>query len=307
MAPVLQRGIARRWKAILAGIVVLALLAAAAWQYREQPVTARPALWRLSLGDRHAWLFGTIHAVPTGARWLSPAIASAAQESDGLVLEAAGLEAERRDARVFETLGRSAGLPPVASRLNPADRPRLAALVKASPTVLRDLDGYESWAAALLIGAAANGQGGASSEDAPEARLEKLFRANGHSTTGLETISEQLGLFDALPQGDQDALLAQAVTEAADAPRQFGQLYARWAAGDLGAIEAQFLRPLDQSPRLRNALVDQRNALWARRIDKLLRENGRTYFIAVGTGHLIGPKNVISSLTQRGWKVERVQ
>ncbi len=237
----------RRWRWPLLALVLLAGLAAVAWEMRAPPVTARPALWRISQGDRHAWLFGTIHAVPSGTRWLSPAIAKAAQDSDVLVLEAAGLEAERRDGQVFAALGRSPGLPPVATRLNAADRPRLAALVRASPAYLRDLDSYESWAAALLIGAAANGGAGASSEDAPEARLEQMFRANGRSVTGLETINDQLGLFDTLPPADQDALLAQAVTEASDAPRLFDQLYARWATGDLGALEAQFLRPLDQS------------------------------------------------------------
>ncbi len=297
----------RRWRWPLLALILLAGLIAVTWYDSRRPVTARPALWRISQGDRHAWLFGTIHAVPPGARWLSPAIGKAAQESDVLVLEAGGLEAERRDGQVFAALGRSPGLPPVAMRLNAADRPRLAALVRASPAYLRDLDGYESWAAALLIGAAANGGAGASSDDAPEARLERMFRANGRSTTGLETIPEQLGLFDTLPQADQDALLAQAVEEAGDAPRLFARLYARWAAGDLGALEGQFLRPLDRSPRLRTALIDRRNALWARRIDKLLRDNGKVYFIAVGAGHLIGRDGVESGLARLGWKVERLQ
>jgi uncharacterized protein YbaP (TraB family) len=294
----------RRWRwAWVAGLVFAALLAALAWDMR--PVTARPALWRISMGDRHAWLFGTIHAVPVGARWLSPQIAGAIAESDTLVLEATGLEAERADRRIFETLGRSPGLAPVAARLSAADRPRLAALRKEEPQALHDIDGYESWAAALLIGAAANT--GVDSDEAPEAKLEGLFRSKSSPVRGLETIEAQLGLFDGLAQPDQDAMLAQSVEDASDAQGEFESLYRSWAAGDLPALEGQFLRPLARFPGLRTVLIDRRNALWAQHIDKLLRANGKTAFIAVGAGHLLGPGGVQARLARQGWTVVRVQ
>ncbi len=199
-----------------------------------------------------------------------------------LVLEATGLEAERSDRAVFEALGRSPGLPPVTARLDAAHRTGFARLKQGAPEALGNLDGYESWAAALLIGAAANGSAGATSADAPEARLESLFRADGRPVRGLETIQAQLGLFDALPGPDQDALLAQAIDEANAPPGLFGRLYERWAAGDLRALDEEFLKPLDGFPRLRDALIDRRNALWAARLDGMLRGDKRVPFVAVG-------------------------
>lgn len=280
-------------------LLLLAGIGALIW--RDGGDQARPALWRISQGERHAWLFGTIHAVPKGANWLTPALEKAIGESDGLVLEASGLEAERNSRAVFERLGRSPGLPPVAQRLSAKDRARLAELP------VGNLDAYESWAAALLIAAAANGEAGASGEAAPEAVLEKKLGARVGATQGLETIEEQLGLFDRLSGPDQGVLLARAIDEARHAPRLFAQLYGLWARGDLTALEAQALGPLARYPRLRLALIDRRNALWARRIDSLLRKNGKTLFIAVGTGHLVGPESVIVRLGRLGWRVERVQ
>lgn len=299
----------RSWRwAIGIALAVLALLGGVTLYDGWRPVTARPALWRVSQGDRHAYLFGTIHAVPAGARWLSPRIEQAARESDVLVLEAAGLEAERNDRAIFEKLGRSGGLPPVAARLDASHRARLAKLIQASPTELQGLDRYESWAAALLIGAVANGAAGATAADAPEARLERLFRSDGRRVRGLETIQAQLGLFDSLPAPDQDALLAQAVDEASQPASLFNALYARWAAGDLRALEGEFLRPLASMPRLREALVERRNALWAQGIVRMLKEDDKSVpFIAVGAGHLIGPDSVEARLARLGWKVERLQ
>jgi uncharacterized protein YbaP (TraB family) len=293
----------RRWRWLLPAALVVAVLAGLAWEMR--PVAARPALWHISRGDRQAWLFGAIHAVPAGARWLSPRIEKAVEESDILILEAAGLEAERNDRRVFEALGRSPGLAPVAARLSPADRTRLETLRRASPTALRDLDGYESWAAALLIGAATNE--GATSDGAPEAKLERLFRDRRRPVRGLETIEAQLGRFDTLPEADQAELLRQSIEEADGAAREYRLLYDHWAAGDLAALEAQFLTPLARFPHLQAALIDQRNALWAQAIDKLLRENRKTLFVAVGAGHLLGPGSVQARLVRQGWKVVRVQ
>lgn len=288
----------RRWQWML----LAAILGALAWQLR--PVTARPALWRISMADRHAWLFGTIHTVPARARWLSPEIEKAVGESDLLVLEAAGLEVERNDRRIFEMLGRSPGLRPLAARLDETDRSRFESLLRASPAALRDLDAYEDWAAALLIGAT---HSRASSADAPEALLEARFRSERKPVNGLETIEAQLGRFDTLPPGDQAELLHEAIAEAGDAARQYRLLYDGWSTGDIAALEAQFLKPLSRFPHLRDVLIDQRNELWARAIDKLLRENPKVAFVAVGAGHLLGSGSVQARLEKQGWTVVRVQ
>ncbi len=290
---------------LLAAFIVLTAIGALIWQDHRE--TARPALWRVSQGEHHGWLFGTIHVVPSGARWLSPLLEKAVAESDILVLEASGLAQERAGRGTFEALGRTPALLPVAQRLDGKDRERLAALVQASPTILRDLDNYESWAAALLISAAANGQAGTSVEAAGETILEQRFRDAGQPVRGLETVPEQLGLFDALSPAAQSALLKQAVRESDEAPTMVRTLYEAWARGDMTLIGAQFARSIDQLPELRTALVQRRNALWARRIDLLLREKGTVPFIAVGVGHLPGAEGLIAELTTRGWHVDRVQ
>lgn len=287
------------------GLLAAALTAGALLHLRAKAPAARPALWRMTLGDRQAWLFGTIHAVPRGANWSSAAVDQALRESDVLILESAGLEAERADRRVFEKLGRSPGLPAVMARIDPGARPRLTELMRRAPDTLNNLDRYEDWAAALLIEAAANQ---ALSQDlAAEAQFERQFRAQGKPVTGLETVAQQLGVFDALPAPDQHAMLQQSIADASDAERQFALLYARWSKGDLGALEAQFLHPLRRFPHLRSALIDARNARWAQVIDQQLRTGKGRFFIAVGAGHLLGPDGVDKRLAALGWRIERMQ
>lgn len=303
--------LARQPRFILMALTLLAALAALGWwigqRAIESDVTARPALWRVSQGAREAYLFGTIHAVPRGERWLSPVIARAAERSDALILEVTGLESERRNRATFERLGRSPDLPAVGARLGDADAQRFTDLAQRYPAELRHLARYESWAAALLINAAASSGLSLSAENAGEAVLSHKFAQAGKPIEGLETIEGQLGLFDKLSEADQRLLLAQAVQEAGDAPRLYRALHDAWARGDLASLEAQFLVPFARAPMLRHVLIDARNRRWSQLIDRRLRTRQGVPFIAVGAGHMIGAQGLPARLAALGWQVERLQ
>lgn len=296
--------------ALFLALVLLALMGWLGWQIGRMMVptenTARPALWRISKGDREAYLFGTIHAVPRGETWLSPQIARSMGRSDRLLLEVTGLDAERRSRATFEQLGRSPGLPPVEARLNPADATHFRTL-KGRHASLHDVDRYESWAVALLLNAAASSNLGLSSADAGETLFADRFTKQRKPIHGLETIQGQLGLFDRLPERDQRLLLTQAVREADDTPRLYTQLHDAWARGDVATLERQFLAPLAAAPGLHHVLIDERNRRWAAFIDADLDRRGGTLFVAVGAGHLLGRDSVQARLAERGWRVERLQ
>ncbi len=296
---------------ILAMLALLAIMAAFGWwighRAANAEVTARPALWRISQGEREAYLFGTIHAVPRGKRWLSPAIARAAGRSDLLLLEVTGLESERRTRATFERLGRSPALPAITARLDAADAGRFSDLERRHPAELRHLTRYESWAAALLINAAASSALSLSPQDAGEAVLGAMFAKAGKPVEGLETIAGQLGLFDTLPEPDQRLLLTQAVREARDASHLYRTLYDAWASGDVALLQQQFLDPFARAPNLWRVLVEARNQRWSILIDHRLRTRPGVAFIAVGAGHLIGAQSVQARLAALGWQVERLQ
>jgi uncharacterized protein YbaP (TraB family) len=288
-------------------LALLLALTAVFWWRHDAAVTARPALWQAVKGNRTVYLFGTIHAVPAKARWLSPKIEEAALQSEALMLEIANLEAERADRHVFEQLAQSSGLPPVADRLAPADRPRLAALIRKAPDAMRGIDGYESWGAALLVSAAASGDLGLSTDNAGEALFQRMFVRQRKPVIGLETVEGQLGLFDRLPEFEQRALLTEAIREGQDARRLYGDLYESWSTGNISTLEKQFLAPLRAASHRREVLLDNRNARWARRIDQPPKDNATKLFVAVGAGHLLGPGSVQSRLAMLGWKINRLQ
>jgi hypothetical protein len=147
---------------------------------------------------------------------------------------------------------------------------------------------------------------GLSGEAGVEAVLRKAFTEARKPVDQLETNTEQLGLFDALPESAQRTLLEGAIDAPGEMRTQFNSMLAAWARGDVAAIGRTFNEDLATSPELRDALIRRRNANWSRWIGRRMAAPG-TVFVAVGAGHLAGPQSVVAMLKRDGYRVRRVQ
>ena len=284
-------------------LLALALLLAGCGERKAaQPHEARPALWLAEKDGRRAWLMGTVHMLPEGAVWSGGAVGKALGESQRLVLEAQGLDDDRAIRATFDRLGMAPGLPPVAQRVPAKDRAMLAELTRGGAS----LDGYEDWAAALLLTAAVDARMKAVPGKGVEPALIARFTARRQPIEGLETIAEQFAQFDALPAGAQRAMLVDTVRQADGADADFDAMYADWAKGDVAALGKALDDELDASPALRAAVLTDRNARWDARIDAIVARPG-TEFVAAGAAHLIGAGSLLERMEKRGWRVRRVQ
>jgi hypothetical protein len=123
--------------------------------------------------------------------------------------------------------------------------------------------------------------------------------------SGLETVDEQLAIFDELPLRDQVALLEDTVRLQAELDSEFEALHKAWLARDLAAIVAisEKHKPIDE--RLyqegMDRLIVQRNRRMAERMTPLLRQGGA--FIAVGAAHLPGETGLLRLLERAGYRV----
>src|SRR3546814_20928075 len=103
-----------RW---LASLALLPLAACATPQppaeTAEAVEAAKPAMWKLADADTTIYLFGTIHLLPKGLEWRTPAIAKAVAASDALVLATQPGTDLSRPGRTMMEMGLSPGLPPL--------------------------------------------------------------------------------------------------------------------------------------------------------------------------------------------------
>jgi len=286
---------------LLASLCTLALAACSA-----AAAPASPALWRLSDPDTTIYLFGTVHVLPDKLDWRSERFDQAFAAADELVLEIADQGDAAAAARTFVQLATSADLPPVLERVAPEQRPALAALIERAGLKPARLDGLETWAVAVTLGASLYASVGLTPEHGVERSLSAGAEASGKPVSGLETTAQQLGYFDTLPETAQRQLLESVIDESGNLDRQFAEMLQAWSRGDVAAIARTFDDELRLSPELAAALLDQRNAAWTDWLRARLDRPG-TAFVAVGAGHLAGKGSVIERLEAAGLQVTRVQ
>ena len=257
-----------------------------------------PALWDVSgeHGEK-AWLFGTIHALPDGVEWRTPAFERAFAASDLLMVEIGDLGDSRSAARAFEEFATTPGLPALSARTPLEDRPAVGALMVRAGMDDADFWDTETWAAALILANAVR-------ESETENGVDRDLLDEAKPVEALETFAAQFARFDRLSEAEQRQFLAAVAREAA---REDAEAQAEaWLTGDLTALEGRLNRELAAQPTLRKALVTERNDYFAARIVETIEERRRP-FVAVGAGHMLGPEGLPALLTERGYTVRRVQ
>ena len=271
--------------------------------------TMRPALWQVADSDTTIYLFGTIHTLPPGVNWRTPALDAAMAASEELVTEIvipsdpAGIAAA---AAPFMRLAMARGLPPVLERVPADKRDTLREAIAGIGIPVQALDSMKTWAAAFMIAQASFQRAGLDPELGVERSLSAIFRERGRSESGLESIEQQLGYFDSLPEDDQRAFLVGVLESPEEIRREFDRMLAAWTSGNTNAIARTFDDEKTISPRLRATLITERNARWTEWLQRRLDRPG-TIFVAVGAGHLAGRDSVQSMLERRGLRVQRVQ
>lgn len=285
-------------------LLAMALVAACGSDPVPAPTTGGgPALWQVQRGELKGWLFGTIHVLPKGVEWQTPAIAQAMSRADRLVLEAADLQDEQKTLSLFEQMGRSPNLPPLDLRVPPEEQAALNKVVADGGTSTQLLSGYESWAAAMLLSAATQQSLHVSQDDGVEPVLIASFQKAGKPIGGLETVERQFSAFDTLPESAQSKLLIQTVHEAKDMKSLYDRILKAWSTGDMEAIAKEDRIGEQPDPVVEDAILVARNRDWAKAIEPM---KGAP-FIAVGAGHLTGRDNLIDLLKAQGFAVTRLQ
>ena len=139
--------------------------------------------------------------------------------------------------------------------------------------------------------------------------LYRAALADGKEVVGLESIDEQLAVFDDLALEDQVALLKETLAIRDRLPQVFEHLLQAYLDRDLAGLlrlSDEYLRGGDPglADRFEDAALNVRNVRMARRLPDMLDQGG--CFVAVGALHLPGPGGILQRLRERGYLVRAV-
>ncbi len=265
------------------------------------PQAAGPALWKVSDEDTTIYLFGTVHVLPAGVDWYDSRIETAFSASGSLVTEVDMTDQNAMAAAIARNALLGGGQT-LRSLMTDENRSEYEAALNAFGLPPAALDGFEPWFAALNLGVLPLLQAGYDPNAGVEMALES--RAGDKQRGALETIAEQIELFDGMEMDDQLEYLDTTVEGADKTVTMVEEMVAEWLEGDADRL-AEIMNSEIEDSYLYNRLLIDRNANWVGWIEQRMEQPG-TVFIAVGAGHLAGVGSVQEQLKKRGIVVTRV-
>lgn len=262
----------------------------------------RGLLWRIeSRATPPSYLFGTVHVSDPRVTRLAPpvqkALDGAASFTSEMFTNGPGL-VHMAEAMYFNNHQRLSAL------LGPAWYARLQQTLKHHGIPGGDLDRKKPWAVFMMLARPADQRPGIHLDLA----LEIASIHQGKRVYALETMAEQIAVFNELPIEDQIDVLKSALDRFDQTNRLHEQMLLLYLARDLSGL----FRMIESEPvgdqRLHKVMLER--LLWARNRRMLERMQPRlkegNAFIAVGAGHLPGPQGLLALLHRAGYRVTPV-
>lgn len=264
-----------------------------------------PALWTMGDEDTTIHIFGTIHLMNEAVNWNTPKIKQAFEGADQLILE---LAPDQFDPALNQQLIVRYGLfldgkklPDVLS----AERyQEVEGIIADMGLPMATINMMKPWLVATMITVeAAKGHGFLPENGVDKTLMDKALSV-GKDVNGLETADFQISLFSDLKMTSQVTFLEATLDEVEIIVPLFEGMRDSWLAGDLEGLDQLLNQGWEPFPDLKEAILDDRNQNWAVELTELMDVPG-TYFVAVGTGHLVGDGNLIELLEERGFEISR--
>jgi uncharacterized protein YbaP (TraB family) len=258
-------------------------------------------LWKIERrGEAPSYLFGTIHLADTRLTELPAPVRKAFDAAKSLTTELivdADALSHLLNAMFFNdgrTLEGVVGAPLYRDV-------RRAFVERGMPTA--DLAKYKPWAVFLILSMPAP-------TGAPplDMQLQLGAAAAGKPIDGLETVQEQIEVFNDLSTAEQRALLEVTLRELHTSAAQLEAMVQAYLARDLARLQAMAEEhtPADAAlnAKFTQRLLTDRNRRMVERLRPLLKR-GNT-FIAVGAAHLGGREGMLELLERGGYRVESI-
>ena len=288
-------------------ILVVVAICASVWSFGQNAAktaekgNAKSLLWKISGNGLSApsYLYGTIH-ITCDATLEKPtldAIANTAQlylelDMDDPQMQMTMIQGMMmKNGKTMKTMMSDADYKMVDAYFTQTLGMGLAALDKMKPFMLTTL---------LLP----------SMLDCPmqsvEQELMKVNASQNKEVLGLETVQEQLAVFDAIPYEVQLAELIKSVrNKFANDKAEMVKMYAVYQSADIDAMQNMTAESENKiTADYQDELLNDRNANWIPKIEQIAKQ--KPTFFGVGAGHLGGEKGVIALLKKKGYTVEPI-
>jgi uncharacterized protein YbaP (TraB family) len=257
-------------------------------------------LWQIEKAGRQNHILGTIHIADPDVAQLPGHIEAAIQQSQQLVLEV------KQDVRSRQRIEDRTRLSSSSLRalIGQDLYQQVVDVMKLRGAEGPSLQKMKPWAVGLMLNYPVSTE-----QPVLDVGLQLRFQNAGKEVNALETIDEQLDLFDRMPMPEQIEFLALSLRQLDHFDADLATMKRYYRAGDLEAIHRfarQQLRQLGSPSmtRLMHEIIQVRNQRMFDRLGPYLA--GSNTLIAVGALHLPGEQGLLQLMKNAGYRVRPV-
>ena len=290
---------------VLAGLAAGAQLVAQGAAAAPVPAPAKKAMfWKVSSGEKVAWLLGSIHLGSKGMYPLPKEMEDAFERSTALLVEIDinHVDLGKMQMLVFQT-GLYGGDETLWDHVSPETRQRLEAFCEKYGLPAMAMSKMKPWAAAMMVSTLPLMKSGMEMNlGIDKYFLDKAEKANKR-VVEIESADEQMKLVSGITA---EMLEKSVAASAQQDPEEYGKrLQQAWMSGDAGQMEKIMREQTSDAVEFAKAMVEDRNLHMADVAEQFLKGKEQA-FVVVGAGHMVGPGGVVRILEKRGYKVEQV-
>jgi uncharacterized protein len=272
-------------------------------------VQAESSVWKVSKGNDHVFIGGTVHILPTSEFPLPKEFEQAYKESDSLVLEAKLPEASDADfqMKMMRQMTYNNGKT-ISSFLSTKTQQQLNDYVLSLGVNLAMFEHFKPGFLVTML-ALLEAKKAQLSGEGVDIFYSKQANRDNKSIAYLESAEFQMNMIADMGIGDEDRFIKSNLEQMKDFKAMFTGLLKAWREGDDKQLNKLAIMPMKDDPKTFKKLLTDRNRTWISHIDRMFADDGKSTdkeFVLVGVAHLAGDKSVLTLLKTKGYRVEKL-
>lgn len=262
----------------------------------------RHMLWRVQSDSTVVYVMGSVHMLPKSYYPLDTILERSLDSSEVLVLEI-NLDADVQMSTAQKLMS-SAMLEDgqtLATVLDKRTYRQVKSRMKALGLDVALFERFEPWMVALTLAGLELKSTGFTGDLGVDVHFSERALAESREVQGLETVEDQLELFDSMPLETQQTFLRQTLDGRDATSSMLKRLAAAWRLGDVNTLEKLALGEMKTDTAFYQRMLVKRNQAWLPKIETFLNDGARRYLVVVGAAHLLGPDGIIEMLRAKGY------
>jgi len=268
--------------------------------------SADSSVWKVSKGDDHVYLGGTIHILPISEFPLPEEFTTAYKNSDAVILETKLPDPADTSfqAKMMEKVAYT-NQQKLSTKLSSETFKALENYLAPFGINLKELDGFKPGLIVSMMAMMEAQRSGIAGEGV-DAYYNQLAAKESKPLEYLESMDFQLDLLANMGAGDEEALIKSTLEQMDEFNEIFKKLIPAWRAGDEALLAELVIKSMkEDDPSSFKTMMTDRNHNWIPHIEKMFNDNDKE-FILVGVGHLVGEESVIDLLKQKGYQIDKL-